>query len=378
MNFHDVPCTKAPKATVHKHRDDDVFIYNCRGALPVYFNAELLQMSNLDSVDLLAIQGCYREVDTWQDTGDKIYLLKNIPWKIQSGQDGFGQPNQKTAPWLNAYYSKTNDGYLLRECAIPESVQNEMLVTVCGEALSEYARYRVSVVLDKLTGISSSPNFHCTVYNDTKHYYFYGKRHEHVPGIHLMEIARQAFYAHFYKFNKHARESVNLSIINFNCEFTNYLQSNYPVLIEVETLSRVVEGASREKHHLRATFTQQGHVACIIEMMGTVVGAKLFKKLRDIKPPANHTFSPICNEAKASILLIHINGDFIEGEITSISADMLVVRVPNFSDSIEGKGDYKFHLFTRHHGIISGNGVFDPSHARETNGAMEGHWKIRC
>ena len=141
-------------------------------------------------------------------------------------------------------------------------------------------------------------------------------------------------------------------------------------MIEVETLSRVVEGASREKHHLRATFTQQGHVACIIEMIGTVVGAKLFKKLRDIKPPANHTFSPICNEAKTSVLLSHINGDFIEGEITSISADMLVVRVPNFSDPIEGKGDCKFHLFTQHHGIISGNGVFDPSHARETNGAM--------
>ncbi len=361
---------KPPEAIVHKHRSDDVFICNCRAALPVFFNVDLLQMSNLDSQDLLAIQGCYRDVDTGRETSNNIYLLKNIPWKMQSEQDGFGESSQKTVSWLNAYYLKTDDEYRLRECAIPESIQNEMMAVVSGETLSEYARYRASIVLDKLTGIRSSPNFHCTVYNDTKHYYFYGKRHEHVPGIQLMEIARQAFYAHFYKFNKHTRESVNLSILNFNCEFVSYLQSNYAVLIAVETLSCVIEGASREKHHLRATFTQEGHVACIIEMVGTVVGSKLFNKLRDIKPPTSHAFSPICNENKVIVLLSHIGGDLVEGEITSVSADMLFMRAPNSSNPIECNGDYKFHLFTQHQGAITGNGVLVPSHAGEKRGAM--------
>ena len=68
--------------------------------------------------------------------------------------------------------------------------------------LSEAKRRELSEVTDKLpVQADRPPIFYVTMFNDTKNYFFYRKHHEHVPGIMLMEVARQAMYAQFYKYS---------------------------------------------------------------------------------------------------------------------------------------------------------------------------------
>ncbi|NJM32397.1 MAG: hypothetical protein HC848_05400 [Limnobacter sp.] len=346
---------------------------NCRGALPVFFHTEPQHLSDLDEADFSAILDCYREVATAQNTGSKTYCLKNIPWKFKSALEGFGEASPRTAGWIESCYAQTDSGYVLQVSDIPEQTLNEIQRVLSGNTLPEYARYRASLAFDKLANIARPPVFHCTVFNDTKHYYFYGKRHEHIPGIMLMEIARQAFYAHFYRFNHHTRESVNISILSFNCEFGNYLQSNYPLFVQVETLTRIVDGALRETQHLRATFIQRDMPACTIEMTGTLVSNKLFKKLRSTKPPATDAFSTICNETKTSALLHSACGRFFDGVLSVLSSSALIVQVSDLGESASLEGNCKFHLFTQHFGMIAGSGTFAPDDPRRKEGSLVVH-----
>ncbi len=364
MKFHDIPCKMAQKEVVHKHRNDDVFIYNCRSALPAFFDAESLSKVQLEKDDLDAINYFYQKaVDITSNKELPIFHLKNLPWQLPQDQQVFAPSDETAASWLESYYSKSENGYQLCEAAIPELIQNKMLATQNAVLPQEYARFRAASALEH-AGISCPKVFHCSVFNDTNHYFFYGKRHEHVPGIMMMEIARQAFYAHFYRFNQHQRSSVNLSIISFNCEFQSYAQSNYPLLICVETLSCVGDGSSRERHHLRATFTQRDQFASVIEMVGTVVPNKLFKKLRDVKPSPKEAFSLISPEQKVSILLGFDGREYIEGQIISLTSDTFTVRIPDTQAISEHQGPCKFHLITPHNGITTGDGEtiqYDPA-----------------
>jgi hypothetical protein len=362
--------TKAFSSLVHKDNADDVFISDCRGALPAWFDITVEQFESSTLSQRNAIEACYVLVDD-RHKGRLVWCLSGLPWYIDSTMSCFNPTNSDVTQWLIDWYASDGEGWILRAADISEAMQNTLIKAAGHPPLRDRTRYDASLVLDGLLNIVRAPVFHCSIYNDTKHYYFYNKRHEHVPGIMLMEIARQAFYAHFYRFNVHTRSSVNLSILEFNCDFVSYLQSNYPAYISVETLSRIQEGASREKQHLRATFIQREHVVCVVEMTGVLVPLKLFHKLRDVRPPANDAFAPIPSDTPVRVLLSYENDNFVECRIAEISTDYMLVKAPDNKERFASDKLCRFHLFAPHLEVIIGHAMVD-GHAPQ-----DGLWLVR-
>jgi hypothetical protein len=369
MKFNQLPCSKAPASLVHKFRDDDVFLYNCRTALPAWFECTSSQIEKLSEEDRKALKECFDEREA--DHGDSAvrFCLKYLPWVVEAGSQVFHGASEAQR-WLEEYYVATPTGHRLCQTAMPEHVQAEMIKAVSSGVISEGVRYRAAMALEKAGIKGGVPIFHCSAYNDTKHYYFYGKRHEHVPGIMLMEIARQAFYAHFYQFSGKTRDAVNLSILSFNCEFRSYLQSNYPIHISVETVWRELDGTSRERQLLRATLRQRGEIACVIEMIGSAVQSKLFARLRDVKTPKEEAFAPISTDALISLLLSNSDSQMYEAKIELFCADTLIVLLTDDQASVQISGSCNFHIFTPHEGIISGSGVMVSDDPRAMDGTV--------
>ena len=58
--------------------------------------------------------------------------------------------------------------------------------------LAESKQMEVPGILDLIID-SARPTVYCAnMYNDTKNHFFYRKHHEYVPGIMVIEVARQA------------------------------------------------------------------------------------------------------------------------------------------------------------------------------------------
>lgn len=369
MQHVEIPFKKVSSSLVHKEREDDIFLYNGRGALPAFFVTEPSQLTCLPDRALESIHACYFEAEAGKRAPARVYCRKGIAWRLDEAAVLSLLPGHEAL--VNAHYIKTEKNcYGLNNASMPEWEQDAIARAFSASIPTEYERYRASEALDLLGTIVRPPVYHVSIYNDTKHYYFYGKRHEHVPGIMLMEVARQAFYAHFYRFNKHTRESVSLSILRFDSEFIDYVDSNYPTHIAVETVSVSVEKSARETHQLRATFTQRGRVVSIIGMVGTVVNIKLFKKFRNIKPPANDLFSLIRRDQKVCVLIRGKDGHFEESAFARMSVNTLIVRMQNGESALRHGAECEFHLFSPHFGVISGIGTCDRQDRRATESEM--------
>jgi hypothetical protein len=154
--------------------------------------------------------------------------------------------------------------------------------------------------------------------NDTQHYFFYRKHHEHVPGIMLIEVARQAMYAQYYKYSGITSGDASLTIERLEINFHSFVDANYPVRIQVTDISnqRPQDEPNLEIRH--AVFYQAEKRVADIVLRGVAIRMKLFKRLRTVKPPEQHRFIPIKNIFR-NAMFVAANGVRLDGYINDLS-----------------------------------------------------------
>lgn len=129
------------------------------------------------------------------------------------------------------------------------------------------------------------------LFNNTKDEYFYKKKHEHVPGMMLIEAARQAVYDYVYTHSGHVLKEVSISMSNLNVEFLDYTVSSYPI----ELLFSHKEYESRYKPKnidKKAWFYQRGKLTGTFSLEGGVIPMSIFPRLRNEKYSIDHHFYP--------------------------------------------------------------------------------------
>lgn len=107
--------------------------------------------------------------------------------------------------------------------------------------------------------------------NQADHYFFYRKPHEHVPGIMLLEAARQTIYYQLYTHSAHKLGDVTVSLSELSSKFHAYAELMYPIEIVVDDLT---EGDSLRPRVVRyvTSFFQRGALIAEIESVAPVVG----------------------------------------------------------------------------------------------------------
>jgi hypothetical protein len=311
---------------VHKDSIDDVLISNGRSALPTWIAPDSLEQIDFDSEELELLNANFQSAVLAD--GREVLLRRSVPTFIPVGtKEGEG------FDWVHAYFTPEKDGLFLNAKYIPEHFEETLATQFIPPEcrLTEASRSRLSQLTDQIPCNERPLRRTYSMINDLQNYYFYRKHHEHVPGTMLIEVARQAMYAQVYQGKKLVRGDVTITVKSLNCDFANYVDSNYPVTVTVEECELPADTPEGPFEARNATFYQRGKIVANIKIVGVSISNKLFKRLRNAKPEPQDWFVPVKGFAP-SVLFHDDNGKRIEGKLRRVSEtrmDIAFSKQPN-------------------------------------------------
>lgn len=307
---------------VHKDNEDDVLICNERGALPCFLKTERLLAAELSAEELAIIRRFYWPAEDWpaffRPPGEAGMLyLCCVPPRIAAELATVAEQGA-LAPLLAAHYAATDDGYSLHSAYLGECEQIALMNGVLPRKhqLGDFDRLLLSSALDRLAGLARPRQLYLSMVMDTRNYFFYRKHHEHVPGMMLLEVARQAMYAFFYRFSQLQRGQISLSIASLDVRFHAFVDANYPVRLLVQEQG---SGIGKSEVHLVATLYQRNQPVAVVTLSANIIGMKLFRRLRLVKPLESSRFLPEKN-ISPSIICRGSNGESHDGRLLDLSA----------------------------------------------------------
>ncbi|WP_137820968.1 AfsA-related hotdog domain-containing protein [Pseudomonas sp. D(2018)] len=308
---------KVDKNLVHKSHDDDVLIYDARHLLPAWLPPGLLEQSTLDTANRDDIQLAYRL------EGER-YVLRSLPESIGLGElecCGLAGCLEE----LRENFTLEGDRLRLTGTWVLESTEEKLArLPGVGEPLGIPERRRVHEALKRLEGCPQQGMQYFTFFNDLQNYFFYRKHHEHVPGLMLIEVARQAMYAQFYEHSGYARGEVSISIVDLVSGFPRYTESSYPVSVLVCDYDEKPRSRER-KVDKRARFFQAGELVADIRLRGEVIRMPVFKRMRNISIDPTHWFRALKGIGHEALVRFDC-GRHLRANLELLSLEQIEVR----------------------------------------------------
>lgn len=335
---------KVNKALVHKSHDDDVLIYDARPVLPAWLSADVALAAEADVESMAALMLAYRkEGERW--------VLRSLPHEISS-ETLDTQALSACLEDLYANYVRQEDTWVLRGLWVLESTQATLsaLVHECP-SLSVMQRRQVHDTLKQLSGFPVNGMVYFTLFNDTSNYFFYRKHHEHVPGLMLIEVARQSMYAQYYEHSGFARGEVSISIIDLSSSFPRYTESSYQVDVLVCDYDEQPQLRAR-KVDKRARFFQGNELVADIRLRGEAIKMPVFKRMRNINIDASHWFRPL-KSIRTEVLVRLDCGRRIDGQLSLLSMNGLLIHCTAPLAALDSATCGELYLYLENEGLVT-------------------------
>ncbi|KFA59209.1 hypothetical protein A9G48_08130 [Gilliamella sp. wkB18] len=170
---------------------------------------------------------------------------------------------------------------------------------------------------------NTAPIYSYFLFNNTKNQYFYKKVHEHVPGMMLLEAARQAAYDYVYSTTGHKYKEVSISMTSLGVNFLDYVVSSYPleILFSQKDYVRRVKPKILEK---KAWFYQKGKLKGTFSLNCAVIPMSIFPRLRNEHYAKTHNFYPF--DKDMSIKVFSNNGQESNKKIIYLSLTGITIE----------------------------------------------------
>lgn len=337
--------TKVNAYMVHQESEADVLICDEYINLPSIFKKSVFElelkrrMSDIEYEKLLLLYEIYNDYTPKESIFKKgDYLLNSIIPVIP--KSSINNLSDKLQIIIRNNYIEYENKLILNNEYLNYHDERSLLYHLGDKSLMniEHGKLELIKFLSENNDLLKNKVYYVTMFNDTRHAYFYRKNHEHVPGMMIIEAVRQAFYAFTYTFKKAKRGSVSISMSTLNSEFYSYTQSNYPLRIQVE--ESVHHDDLPERHlRLRAKLYQRQTLVGEISYSGIIMELNLFNRLRKMgKDEENYTFYPI-KAIDNTILLIdeRSSSNILISKLKKISLKGMQV-------SIKEKGQYDLDI----------------------------------
>jgi hypothetical protein len=347
----DVVLGKVPISLVHKEFDDDVLVANMRGLLPSWLPAHVIDEPGLSSEEREGLRTAYGIERFDLPDADRVLALCSLPPSVRS--DRVAQLAKEPLEAVSRCYVEKGDHWVIGDEYVSELDHVILMNHLVDRSahLSDEDRFRLSRALDKVPSLKR-PQVSCfNMVMDTTNYFFYRKHHDHVPGIMLIEVVRQTMYAQYYRYSRLAKGQVSLTIENLNVNFMGFVNANYPARIQVEDVRSPETIAGDTCEERVATISQLGRIVARASMRANPIKMNLFKRLRNIKPPAEARFIPQKNIAPVGIFTWQ-QGVACEGRIRDVSTEGIKV---SFDDAcvIELGAQARLSMFVEGVGFIN-------------------------
>lgn len=170
-----------------------------------------------------------------------------------------------------------------------------------------------------------------TFINRADHYFFYRKPHEHVPGIMLIEAARQAIYYQLYTYSGYDLGDVTVSLSELNAKFYAYGELMHPIEVVVDDLTKGDEHFPREVYY-SVSFYQRGSLISQINSLAPVIPLNRFKLARNACLFDTQSFVPLPSTPIVSLITTNDMAQAIV-LLQEIDKGSCITNHPNFSES---------------------------------------------
>jgi A-factor biosynthesis hotdog domain len=286
---------------VHKSDLDDVLVADPDIIVPAHINIRHL---DVDTVHALTNGDAapYRR-------DEEQLVLRTLPSAIENSEAlGAGTFDFS----LSGFYELIDGRLSLVAHYIPQGVErilNEKFIPTMPALSSSEKASIISLLKERWLAFVPARSY--KMLNDTQNYFFYRKEHEHVPGLMIIEVARQAMYHYFYDTYTYRRGDVTISMSDLTVAFQSYMESAYGVEVVVKQTAALV--VPSPKHvDVTATFFQNSRPVAEVRLRGGVMKTPVFNRLRTLTIPEHHWFTPSGRVGRTALL------DFADG--TSLSA----------------------------------------------------------
>lgn len=335
---------KVSRDVVHKSHDDDVLIYDARPLLPSWLPATVAQAAGAAPSTMEALTLAYRP------DGER-WILRALPTYIRLETL---EPCGLTAclEEIQANYELQADTLVLTGIRVLESTQAKLSALVQdGTSLSIAQRRQVHDALRHLPGYPIQGMVYFTMFNDTSNYFFYRKHHEHVPGLMLIEVARQAMYAQYYEHSGFARGEVSISIVDLLSSFPRYTESSYQVDVLVCDYDEQPQLRAR-KVDKRARFFQGNELVADIRLRGEAIKMPVFKRMRNISINSSHWFRPL-KSIRNEVLVRLDCGRHLCGQLELLSMNGLQLRCMETTTALDSSTHGHIYLYLESEGLVT-------------------------
>jgi len=326
---------------LHKDTPRDVLIGRPRLILPSFLSASI-------GADILA--GPPQDQDLFKQlyrAQDGRYVLRHLPLTLSAEQAGTLSTFEIR---LADFYTECDDRFILTAEFIPHQAQRYLAQHFQGDDahIPPDQVIRMIECLESLAQWDKARQGSYLLINDTKNYYFYNKQHEHVPGLMLIEVARQAMYHYVYNYLGHQRGAVSISIEDLRISFNAYTESAY----EVEVVVQQTHGLKRSQPKSIdkcANFYQNGRLVSRLWLQGAVIKLPLFKRMRSLNYPQDHWFTP--SDRLPKNILVHHADSALQARLSLLS--VLGVLVTHQAEGINWSTVTTVSLYIEGGGFLS-------------------------
>ncbi len=231
------------KKYVHKHKDENVLIWDVRKMLPRRIDRDVFE-KNVLKYSTGEERHYLLKFYVFCDSCSKpCYVLRTSTIEVKNYIKRFldsEQPNNENRKYLqelfNSFSFKNAES---RGCILndedSEIVETKILhiLGLRGLHINDLDRMTIYDVLKNFESITwRNDIFFSRMHVDTNHSFFFEHPNEHLPGLMLIEAIRQFGIACSHKFINVPLAGVQFALSDIKINFNGYLELNYPIKFE--------------------------------------------------------------------------------------------------------------------------------------------------
>ncbi|MBN1696654.1 MAG: hypothetical protein JW881_03980 [Spirochaetales bacterium] len=354
------------KQYVHKYNEENVFLCNIRRALPKYFSKyvyESVLIPQLDEYELKLINTYYKPhcmTPLFEGEDIYFYVLNGIPLILTPDTVAEMRFGNEQLEVIHRYYERgayNNNLYLKQFLYEPDET---ILYRVFGKRIpyiDSATKTHISQILEKTNDIEKTGIYYTNLLVNPYHYFFFEHPNEHLPGMMLIEAARQFMIACGHLFGKIPLKGCQFVLSNFGVEFMRFTELNYPITIrgDVEHIKYNRHGYVSETK-VSISILQNVQTTARLHIDARIINEKLFRRFREneMREIAAHRFE-LFPEAQYMFTLKNPDTpEYSKTSIINISLDGMCIEQEETVSVIDKTKEYEFMLATEDIGFING------------------------
>ncbi len=351
------------KSLAHKARDENVFVKDLRRAIPGVLSAstvETLILPQLTETDRNFFLAYYQPSDN-QVFDEPYYVLfdlpRELPERLFVDRSDHAEPFTPSEERIVRRYYTAQAGafHLTSSVSERDSVVLTQIFERRGLSLSESDRTSLANLLESVPGLQLEDVYHGVMRMDPGHAFFFEHPNEHVPGMMLVEAARQFGMACCHLFGQIPLRGYQFIIREIHVRFQDYVNLNYPATFKAE-LKSMTKRRTGEWHevNMQISVLQQGSVCAEMEFPAQFVSKRSFQRLRADRHQTDplHRFQPIENIHHDIVLWNPASQRYHKAKLWDLSMEGFRVELSDVIDEAPAGGLWETVLYFEELGFV--------------------------